>query len=165
MNIYWEWNITFLLNKKILNLCLRWHILRSYCFAVEVTFQACVRYFLFYFIFFHLMIGLQKLRKTLFIWSKSSFHSRDIQIFVLPSSPLFLPIGHCYRRWSKIYLKVYDVINSKNKKLVTHFVWYLKNEKRYGIENLSIDRVLNKKHFYGKIIQEMCTKSLSQTSF
>ena len=24
-----------LLNKTILNLCLRWHILRSYCFVVE----------------------------------------------------------------------------------------------------------------------------------
>ena len=27
----------FLLNKKILNLHLRWHILRSYCFLAEVT--------------------------------------------------------------------------------------------------------------------------------
>ena len=37
--ISWEWNRTFLWNKKILNLCLRWHILRSYHFVVEVTFQ------------------------------------------------------------------------------------------------------------------------------
>ena len=37
--ISWERNITFLQNKKILNLCLRWHILRSYCFVVEVTFK------------------------------------------------------------------------------------------------------------------------------
>ena len=34
--ISWERNITFLWNKKILNLCLRWHILRSYCFVVKV---------------------------------------------------------------------------------------------------------------------------------
>ena len=34
-----EWRITFLWNKKILNLHLRWHILRSYCFVVEVTFN------------------------------------------------------------------------------------------------------------------------------
>ena len=32
-----ERNITFLWNKKILNLCLRWHILRSHRFAAEVT--------------------------------------------------------------------------------------------------------------------------------
>ena len=32
-------NITFWWNKKILNLCLRWHILRSYCFVAEVTFK------------------------------------------------------------------------------------------------------------------------------
>ena len=29
----------FLRNKKILNLCLRWHILRSYYFIAEVTFN------------------------------------------------------------------------------------------------------------------------------
>ena len=33
-------NITFLQNKKILNLGLRWHILRSYHFVAEVTFKA-----------------------------------------------------------------------------------------------------------------------------
>ena len=37
--ISWEWNIIFLWNKKILNLCLRWHILRSYRFVAEVTFN------------------------------------------------------------------------------------------------------------------------------
>ena len=37
--ISWERNITVLQNKKILNLCLRWHILRSYHFVVEVTFK------------------------------------------------------------------------------------------------------------------------------
>ena len=38
--ISWEWNITFLWNKKILNLCLRGHILRSYLFVVEVIFRS-----------------------------------------------------------------------------------------------------------------------------
>ena len=37
--ISWEQNITFLQNKKILGLGLRWHILRSYCFVAEVTFK------------------------------------------------------------------------------------------------------------------------------
>ena len=36
--IFWEQKITFLRNKKIFNLCLRWHILRSYYFVSEVTF-------------------------------------------------------------------------------------------------------------------------------
>ena len=39
--ITWEWNITFLQNKKIRNLCLRWHILRSYSFVGEVIFNQC----------------------------------------------------------------------------------------------------------------------------
>ena len=37
--IPWEWNITFPKNKKVLNQCLRWHILRSYHFEAEVTFK------------------------------------------------------------------------------------------------------------------------------
>ena len=37
--ISWEQNITFLRNKKILNLCLKWHILKSYRFVAEVTFS------------------------------------------------------------------------------------------------------------------------------
>ena len=37
--ISWERNITFLQNKNILNLYLRWYILRSYCFVSEVTFN------------------------------------------------------------------------------------------------------------------------------
>ena len=53
----------------------------------------------------------------------------------------------------------YDIINCLNKNLITHFFLYLGKEKRYGIETVSIDRVLNKEHFYGKIMQEMCTKS------
>ena len=38
--ISWERNIIFLRNKKILNLCLRWYILRSYRFVAEATFKA-----------------------------------------------------------------------------------------------------------------------------
>ena len=37
--ISWERNIIFLRNKKILNLCFRWHILRSYRFVAELTFK------------------------------------------------------------------------------------------------------------------------------
>ena len=37
--ICWERNIIFLRNEKVLNLCLRWHILKSYRFVEEVTFM------------------------------------------------------------------------------------------------------------------------------
>ena len=52
---------------------------------------------------------------------KSSFCSQDIPIFLFLSSPLFLPSSrsHCFRGWSKINLKVYDVINCLNKNLIT----------------------------------------------
>ena len=42
--------------------------------------------------------------------------------------------------------------------LMTHFVSHLEKEKRYDVENLSIDRALTKKHFYGKIIQKIYSK-------
>ena len=35
--ISWERYITLLRNNKILNLYMRWHILRNYCFVAEVT--------------------------------------------------------------------------------------------------------------------------------
>ena len=97
---------------------------------------------------FHQMIGLQKLWKRFLFHLKSSFRSGDIQIFVF-----FLPVSHFLKAWSKINLKVYDVFNCLKK----NFVWYLEKKKKYDIETLAIDTVLNKEHFYGKIIQKMCT--------
>ena len=85
-----------------------------------------------------------------------------LEIFVFPSSPLFLPVDHCFSWWSKINLKVYDVINCLNKNFITRFDWYLEKEKRHDIETLFIVRVLNKDYFYGKIVQTICTKSYSQ---
>ena len=83
-----------------------------------------------------------------------------------PPIPLhFFPVSHWFRGWLKINLKVYDIINCLYKNLITHFVWYLEREKRCGIETLSIYRVLNNEHFYGKIMQKICTKSWSQTPF
>ena len=74
---------------------------------------------------------------------KRSFRSWDIQIFIFPSSSQFFPVSHWLRGWFKINLEVYDVSISLNKRLITHFVWYLEKEKRYDIETLSIDRVLH----------------------
>ena len=42
---------------------------------------------------------------------------------------------------------------------MTDFVSYLAKEKSYDTEILSTDRVLNKEHFYGKIVQKMSTIS------
>ena len=103
----------------------------------------------------HWMVALQKLWKIFLFHLKSSFRSRDIQIFVCLSSPLFLPVSHCFRDWSKINFKVYDIVNCITKNSITHFVWYLEKEKRYDMETLAIDRVLNKKHFHWKIMQNM----------
>ena len=105
------------------------------------------------------MLAIQKLWKMFFIASKRlSLFSRysNFCISVFPS--FSLPVSHCFRGWSKINLKVCDAINCLNKNLITHFVWYLKKEKRYDIETLSIDRVLNKEHFYWKSCRKFCQK-------
>ena len=89
---------------------------------------------------------------------KSPFRCRDIQFFVFRSFSLFLPVGHCLRRWLQINLKVHNVVNCLNKNSITHFVWYLGKEKRYDHETLSIDRVSYKQHFNGKIMQKVQQK-------
>ena len=96
-----------------------------------------------------------------FISSKKYFSVSRYSIFLY-----FLHVGNCYiAKWLKINLKVYGIINCLNKNLITHFVWYLEKRKRYDIENFYIDRVLNKEHFYGKIIQKISTKNYFQTFF
>ena len=60
---------------------------------------------------------------------KSSFRPQHIQSFVFPCSLLFFSVGHCFRGWSKINVKVYDVIICLNKNLMTNFVSYLEKEK------------------------------------
>ena len=105
---------------------------------------------------FRQMIALQKLWKMFLFHLKSSFRSRNIQVFVVPSFPLFLPVNHCFRAWSKVNLRIYDVFNCLAKNTFCSISW---EGKIYGIEIFSIDRVLNKEQFYGKIMPKMCTKS------
>ena len=115
-------------------------------------FKACICYFFIKFLFVHQMIALWKLWKIFFISSEkhflfsrySDFCSSVFQSFS-PSQPLL--------QWL-----IYDATNCLWKN-ITYFVWYVGKEKRYDIESLSIDRVLNKEHFYGKIMQKMCSKS------
>ena len=115
---------------------------------------------IFYQIFIsHQNIAIQKLWKMLFISSKKLFSFSRCSDFCISVFSSFFSVSHCFRRWSKINLKLYDMINCLIKNLITHFVWYLEKKKRYDIETLSIGRVLNKENFYGKVMQKICTKS------
>ena len=98
------------------------------------------------FLFFTKWSPFKNYKRCFLFHLKSSFHSRDIHIFVFLSSPLFLPVSHCFRTWSKISLIVYGVINYLYKNLVTHFVWNLEKDKGYDIETLSIN-ILKKEYF------------------
>ena len=144
------------------------HPVHKRCFLFSsptLNIKSCVQYLLSN-LYFQPNDSPSKTMKKCFLFHlKSSFHFQDIQVFIFWSSLLFLPINHCIRRCLKINHKVYDVINCLNKKLQNSFIWYLGKEKSYDIEILSIDRVLNEEHFYGKIMQKMCTKSESQTPF
>ena len=132
---------------------------------ISIHFKACVRYFLSNF-YFSLNDSPSKTMKNVFIFNqKSPFRSQDILIFVLPSSPLFLPVSHCFRSWSKINFKVYDIINCLNKNLITHFLWYFGKEKRYAIETLSIDRVFSKKYFLEKSCRKGAPKASLRSPF
>ena len=65
---------------------------------------------------------------------KSNFCSQVIETFVFLSSTIFLPAGHCFRGWSKIILKIYDVINFLNENLITCCLWNLEKEKGMTIK-------------------------------
>ena len=75
---------------------------------------------------------------------KISFHSQYIKIFVFPSTPLFLQVS---------------VISCLDKNLITYFVWHLEKEKRYNIETLPIEKVLNKGNFHGKTSRKYVSKA------
>ena len=115
---------------------------------------------LFFIFFFQQMIALQTLWKMFFISFKKLFSfSRYSNFCIFVFSSFFFLVSHYLRGWSKKTLKIYHVINCLNKNLITDFFLYLEKQRRRDIETLSIDRELNKKHFYRKIMQKMCTKS------
>ena len=124
--------------------------------------MACVHYFLSNF-YFSPNDSPSENMKNAFYFSKKFFSFSRYSNFCI--SAFFLSVSHCFRGWWKINVKLCDIINCVNKNFVTHFVWYPKKVKRYDIDTLSIDRVLNKEHFYWKIMQKMCTRGYSQTRF
>ena len=110
------------------------------------------------------IMSLNNYGKCFLFHLKSYFRSRVIQIFVFPICPHWIfPVSFWVRGWFKINHTVYGVSIHLNKDLIKRFAWYLKKEKRYDIETLSIDKVLCKEHFHGKIMQKLCTKSQSKS--
>ena len=115
---------------------------------------------IFYQIFiFHQMIAIQKLWKIIFVSSKKALFVLEIFKFFYIRPSLFFALSAIALEIDSRKMLVYDVVNCLNKNLNTHYVWYLEKEIRCDIGTLSIDRVLNIEHFYGKIMQKMCTKS------
>ena len=85
------------------------------------------------------MIDLQKLWKTLFSYYKKLFSLLRYSNFCISVLASFSTCQPLFRGWSKINLKVHDMISCLNKNLITHFVWYLENEKRCDTETLSVE--------------------------
>ena len=127
--------------------------------SLDFSYLKLVSAIFYHFFIFHQMIALQKLWKMFFSSSKKLFSFSRYSNFRFSSSPLFSPVSHCFRDWFQKNRKVYDVILSLNKNLITRFLWYLEKEIRCDIDTLSIDGILNMEHFYVKIMQKMCTKS------
>ena len=125
------------------------------------VFKACVCYFLTNF-YFSSNDSPSKTMKDAFYFISKTFVILEIFKFLYSHLPL-LSVSHCFWAWSKISLEVYDVINCLNKNLI-YFVWYLEKEK-FDIKTLSIDRVLNKKHFYGKSCRKYAPKASPRPPF
>ena len=115
-------------------------------------FKACVHYFLANF-YFSPKDSPSKAMKNVFYFIKKALCSEDIYF------PFFFYLSAIALAWSKINLKVYDVISCLNKYILNStFCLISWGGKNYDVETLSIDRVLHKEHFYGKIMQKICTK-------
>ena len=124
--------------------------------------EACVRHFLSNFYFSPNDCPSKTIKNVFLFHLKSSFHSWDIHIFLFSSSPLFFPVSHCFKGWSKKNLKIHYVISCLNKNLISHFVWYLEKEISCDIETFSIDRELNKEHFMQKSCRKCAPKASSR---
>ena len=129
----------------------------SFCGKLNLL-KACVRYFYFYFylnFYFSPNGSPSKTKKDAFYFIWKALFVQEIFNFLYFHLSFFFSLSAI--AWE---LKVCDVINCQvlSKNLVTHFVWYLQKKKSYDIETLAIDTILNKEHFYGKIIQKMCTR-------
>ena len=122
-------------------------------------------FYFFFFFFFKKCWHFKDYGKFFLFHLKPFFCSEDVQIFVFPFSSRFLSVRHCLWGWSKENLKVYDAINCLNKNLITHFVLYFEKEKSYDIKTLSIDKILNKKHFYERIMDKSAPKASPRPLF
>ena len=136
-------------------------LLLLFCF-----FKACVSYFLSNFYFSPRDSPLKTVKNHENVFSsKKLFSFSNYSDFLFQSSPFFLPVRHCFRGCLKINLKVYGIINCLNTNLIAHFVWYLEKEKRYDIKTLTIDRVLNRKHFLEKSCRKCAPKASTRFLF
>ena len=117
--ISWEWNIIFPRNKKITNLCLRWHILRSYRFVEEVTFKQ----------FKILSIRLRQICSFIrFMWKIEVFKDEfNIYLKLLQES--------CIKSYDFVYLtaiivcvapSLLPIRGKRKKKVKCHSVWNLR---------------------------------------
>ena len=84
-------------------------------------FKACVRYFHQIFIFSP-NDSSSKTMKNTFYFIKKGLFILEIFNFVFLSFSFFLPVGHCFRGWSEINLKVHDAINCLDKNSKTHVI-------------------------------------------
>ena len=100
-----------------------------------------------------------------FILSKNPFSFSKYSSFCVSVFPSFFPVSHWLRGLSNINLKVYDVRNCLNKNSITYFVCFLEKQKKYGIDTLSVDRILSKEYFYGKIMQKYFPKGSPRPPF
>ena len=129
---------------------------------ISIKIKACVCYFLSN-LYFSPNNSPSKTENFFFISYKKLFSSLRYLVFCVFVFPSFFPCQPLL--WSKKNLKIYIISCLINKNLITHFVWYLEKKITCDIESLSIDRELNKKHFYGKIMQKLWLPLHTRNSF
>ena len=120
----------------------------------------------YHFFIFHQAIALQKLWKMFFLFHlKSFFRSQDIQVFVFPSSPLFLRVSHCFRAWSKINLQVYNVISCLNMNLKNILFDILRMKKGMTLKLCPLIEYQIRNIFIGKSYRKCALEAIPRPLF
>ena len=119
------------LNKVVRPLVLILPKMSGYSRTFKVN--ACVHYFYQIFIFSPNDSSSKTMKNAFYFIQKAHF---------VPKIFIFLYF-HC---------SLFFSLSAIDRNSITHFVSYLEKKKRYDSENLSIDVVSNKEHFYGEIM-------------
>ena len=163
--ISWKPKITFLWNKEILNLCLRWYIFRNYPFVVEVTFNSLFKKIKMLSLAYsrerkyaNTHIILQEI-KTVFIWlyMEGLYYSKSCHFSVFGKIHNFHKFGKILQNCWNYRIGVSSLMNFNNS--MKNNISMIRSSKYY----ICNCEQRNQKYFFGDFRQRQATLLVQTT--